>query len=69
MASNTEQLLPYLAVGDCIVYRHNLTQHVYCVVLCQKAKKEIPCFLQSLIQYVTLVGGEGLKEQRKFDDG
>ena len=42
---------------------------MYCVVLCQKAKKEIPCFLQSLIQYVTLVGGEGLKEQRKFDDG
>ena len=42
---------------------------MYCVVICQKAKKEIPCFLQSLIQYVTLVGGEGLKEQRKFDDG
>ena len=37
---------------------------MYCIVLCQKAKKEIPCFLQSLIQYVTLVGGEGLKEQK-----
>ena len=44
MASNTEQLLPYLAVGDCIVYRHNLTQQMYCVVTCQKAKKKFHVF-------------------------
>ena len=36
MASNTEQLLPYLAVGDCIVQ-----QHMYCVVIRQKAKKKL----------------------------